>query len=143
MKTISAFILALVLLMTHACTPNDEYKVQKQEKSTFEVCSIHQLEIKPDVDLKEFEAFVINELAPIYNKMKGQHFTLVKGDRGLRTDKYAIILSFETLEDRNRIYPPSGEFVGDFGEKAIWDKFGSMVQIGLGEAHTDYLKLGQ
>ncbi len=141
MKTLTVIPIAFVLLMINAFTPNDESKVEKPDKSTLEVYSIHDIEIKPEVDLKEFETFVMNELAPIYNKMKGQKLILVKGDRGIRTDKYAIILTFESLEDRNRIYPPSGEFVGDFGGDDIWDKFSSMVTTGLGESHTDYVKV--
>jgi len=139
MKTLSGIAIGLALLMLNAYTPNVETKVDKSEESTFEVYSIHELEIKPDVDSKEFETFVMNEIAPIYNKMKGQNFTLVKGDRGLRTDKYAIVLTFESLENRNRIYPPSGDVVGDFGSEALWDKFGSMLNKGLGEAFTDYV----
>jgi hypothetical protein len=73
--------------------------------------------------------------------MKGQKLILVKGDRGVRTNQYAIILTFESREDRNRIYPPSGGFVGDFGDQSIWDKFESMVDVGLGERHTDYVKV--
>ena len=87
--------------------------VEKEKVSDFEVIAIHDISLMPGVDEKKFETFVMNELAPIYNKMKGQHFTLVKGDRGIRTNEYAIILSFDKIEDRDRIYPPSGGFVGD------------------------------
>ena len=106
-----------------------------------EVISVHDITIKPGINEKEFEAFVMNELAPIYNKMKGQNLILAKGDRGIRTNKYAIILTFESIEDRNRIYPPSGEFVGDFGGDSLWNKFDSMVDDGLGKSHTDYVKV--
>ncbi len=139
MKTLTVIAIPLVLLLTNAFAPYDESKVEKYEKSTSEVYSVHDIEIKQDVDSKEFEAFVMNELAPIYNKMKGQQLILVKGDRGVRTNKYAIILTFESIEDRNRIYPPSGEFVGDFGGEEVWDKFDSMTSTGLGVAHTDYV----
>ena len=79
------------------CTGNQETKVEKSEPSTFEVCAIHELEVKSGVDLKEFESFVMKEIAPIYNNMKGQNLYLVKGDRGIRTDKYSIILTISTL----------------------------------------------
>ena len=141
MKTLTKITIVLVLLMANACTPKDESKVERLEESMLEVYAIHEVETKPSVDLKEFEAFVMNELAPIYNKMKGQKLILVKGDRGVRTGKYAIILTFESVEDRDRIYPPSGEFVGDFGDDAIWDKFGSMVVNGFSTVHTDYIKV--
>ncbi len=139
MKTLSGISIVLVFLILNAFTQNINSKVAESEESSFEVYSVHNLEVKPDVDLKEFETFVLKEIAPIYNKMEGQHLSLVKGDRGMRTNKYAIILTFDNIEDRNRIYPPSGEFVGDFGSDAIWDKFGSMLIIEMGEAHTDYV----
>ena len=141
MKILSGFAIVLALLMLNARTPNVESKVEESRESTFEVYSVHDIEINQDVDSKEFETFVMNELAPIYNKMEGQKLILVKGDRGARTNKYAIILTFESIEDRNRIYPPSGEFVGDFGGEEVWDKFNSMTSTGLGVAHTDYVKV--
>ncbi|MEL7122988.1 MAG: hypothetical protein AAFO07_26300 [Bacteroidota bacterium] len=44
-------------------------------------------------------------MAPIIDKTKGVQLMLAKGDRGSRVNKYAIILKFATLEDRNRIFP--------------------------------------
>ena len=107
--------------------------------STPEVIAIHDVELLPYTVAKEFEAYVLNKIAPIYNKMKGQKFSLVKGDRGNRTSQYAFIITFESIEDRNRIYPPSGGFVGDFGEDAIWDKLNSMAKVFY--SHTDYVKV--
>ena len=141
MKTLHGIAVALVFLMANAFIPYDESKVEKSETSTSEVYAIHEIEIKQDTDAKEFEAFVLNELAPIYDKMKGQKLILIKGDRGIRSDKYAIMLIFESIDDRNRIYPPSGGFVGDFGDQEVWDKFDSMVSTAVGEAHTDYVRV--
>ena len=141
MKNLTVLSIVLVFLMMNACTQKVEKIVEKPKVSASEVYAIHELELKADIDTTEFETFVMKELAPIYNKMKGQNLYLVKGDRGIRTDKYAIILTFESIEDRNRIYPPSGEFVGDFGGEAIWDKFSAMAEKGLGESHTDYVKV--
>jgi hypothetical protein len=141
MKILSGFVIVLALVAMYAFTSNVESKVEKSQEPTFEVYAIHDLEIKPGVDLKEFETFVMKEIAPIYNKMEGQKLVLVKGDRGLRTSKYAILLTFDSLEDRNRIYPPSGGLVGDFGSDALWDKFSSMLSNRMGETHTDYVKV--
>ncbi len=71
--------------------------------------------------------------------MEGQSFSLVKGDRGNRVNLYAFILSFKSIEDRDRIYPPSGDMVGDFGEDAIWQKLSSMAKVFY--LHTDYVKV--
>ena len=141
MKNLMVISIVFAIFMLNSCTQKVATKIEKPNESTFEVYSIHEIEIKPNVDLIEFETFVMKELTPIYNKMKGQKMILVKGDRGLRTNKYALILTFESIEDRDRIYPPSGGFVGDFGAPSIWEKFGSMTTVGLGAAHTDYIKI--
>ena len=135
MKKLSIFIGTIFLIFIIGAF------IENGDAPEYEVVSVHEITLKPSVNENEFETFVLSEIAPIYNKMKGQHFTLVKGDRGIRTNKYAIILSFESINDRDRIYPPSGEFVGDFGEDSMWEKFNSMVDIGLGERHTDYVKI--
>ncbi|MGB5238612.1 MAG: hypothetical protein WBM43_07765 [Flavobacteriaceae bacterium] len=139
MKPLKRLATLLVVLLLFAFTGTFETKVIESKRSTFEVYAIHELEVKADMDSKEFESFVMNEIAPIYNKMEGQKFSLVKGDRGVRINKYAIVLTFESLEDRNRIYPPSGDLAGDFGSDTIWEKFNSMLDKGLGETHTDYV----
>ena len=115
MKKIIGISIVLSFIMMNAFAQKVETKVEKPRVSSSEVYAIHEIELKANVDTKEFETFVKKELAPIYNKMKGQKLILVKGDRGIRTGKYAIILTFESIEDRDRIYPPSGEFAGDFG----------------------------
>ncbi|MDX1700215.1 MAG: hypothetical protein R3250_06330 [Melioribacteraceae bacterium] len=138
MKNLSIYICAVILMcFTGACKEN----VEMEKAVEFEIVSVHDIRLKPDVNVKEFETFVWTELAPIYNKMKGQKLTLVKGDRGIRNNEYAIILTFESIEDRNRIYPPSGGFVGDFGEDSLWEKFNSMIEVGLGQQHTDYVRV--
>jgi hypothetical protein len=137
MKNISIILVALIcFFLIGAFVESDQHN-----GAEFEVLAVHDIKIKADVNEKEFEAFVMNELAPIYNDMEGQNLTLVKGDRGVNTNNYAIILTFESIEDRDRIYPPSGELVGDFGDDSTWDKFNSMVEEGLGSHHTDYVKV--
>ena len=137
MKNITIIVVALFcFFLIGAFVESDQDNVTE-----FEVIAVHDIKIKADVNEKEFEAFVMNELAPIYNNMDGQNLTLVKGDRGINSNNYAIILTFESIEDRDRIYPPSGELVGDFGDDSIWEKFNSMLEEGLGKHHTDYVKV--
>ena len=143
MKTFIVTSIVLVFLIINACTQQVETKVEHPKVLTSKVYAIHELELKTDVDAKEFESFVIKELAPIYNKMKGQKFFLVKGDRGKRTDKYAFVLTFESIEDRDRIYPASGEYTEDFGDASVWEKFGTFVTEEIGTNHTDYVVVNQ
>ncbi len=132
MKTLARISFLLVFFMMTANAQG--------VKSGLEVVAIHELELMPGVDAKTFEAFVLERIIPVYNKMKGQNVIFVKGDRGVRTKKYALILTFDTIEDRDRIYPASGELVEDFGEDAMWEKFMAMAK-GMGETHTDYVKV--
>ena len=132
MKTFARISFLLVFFITTASAQDVESKL--------EVFAIHQLELMPGVDAKMFEAFVLEKIIPVYNKMQGQNAMLVIGDRGVRTGKYALILTFDSIEDRDRIYPASGELVGDFGEESMWENFMSMAK-GMGDTHTDYLKI--
>jgi hypothetical protein len=142
MKTLARMSVLLLFFTMSANAQNVESKVEKMKNSTPEVVAIHEIELLPGVDAKEFEAFVLKELVPIYSKMKGQKLIFVKGDRGVHTGQYAFILTFESVEDRDRIYPPSGGFVGDFGDESMWKKFESMA-TGMGTVHTDYVKVNR
>lgn len=139
MKTLAkiAFLLCLVLNLNAQDVHREVMPIMMG--TTPDVVAIHDVELLPGQDAHEFEMHVLNTIAPIYNKMEGQEFTLVKGDRGIRTNQYAFIITFKSIEDRNRIYPPSGDMVGDFGDDAIWDKLNSMAKVFY--AHTDYVKV--
>ena len=130
MKTLARISFLLLLFISTANA--------QDVQSSLGVIAIHQLELLPEVDAKTFEAFILEKIVPVYNKMKGQSAMLAKGDRGMRSDKYAFIITFDSIEDRNRIFPPSGGVVGDFGGEALWTKFRSMAK-GMGEKHTDYV----
>lgn len=138
MKTLAkiAFVVCFVLNVN----AQDSYpEIMPMMGTTPDVVAIHDVELLPGQDAQEFEMHVLNKIAPIYNKMKGQEFTLVKGDRGIRANKYAFIITFKSIDDRNRIYPPSGDMVGDFGEDAVWDKLNTMAKVFY--SHTDYVKV--
>ena len=139
MKTLAkiAFLLCLVLNLNAQDVHREVMPIMMGTSP--DVVAIHDVQLLPGQDAHEFEMHVLNTIAPIYNKMEGQEFTLVKGDRGIRTNQYAFIITFKSIEDRNRIYPPSGDMVGDFGDDAIWDKLNSMAKVFY--AHTDYVKV--
>ena len=126
-----------------------DYLTENKISADFDMICIHDLKLKPGVDEKEFETFVMSEIAPLYKQMKGQDFTLGKGYVGLRSGKYSIIITFKSVDDRNRIYPLDIGFSEEFqkameGKEAMWNKFRSMVAEGFdGVLVTDYLKVGQ
>ena len=130
--------LMLVILTSLSCT-----SVIGQASNSKQVTAIHEFELKDDTDPEEFETFVLTKIAPIYNQMKGQQFALAKGDRGKRLNKYAIILTFDSIDDRNRIYPEKGESTADWGgDDEVWEKLTSMTN-GLWMHHTDYVRISQ
>lgn len=134
-----AVVTFLLFFVFNLNAQENQSDLAKLMSPTSEVVAIHDVELLPGQDAKVFETFVLKEIAPIYNKMEGQSFSLVKGDRGNRVNLYAFILSFKSIEDRDRIYPPSGDMVGDFGEDAIWQKLSSMAKVFY--SHTDYVKV--
>ncbi len=133
----------------HGFTVKDNIShVKKENSPTLEVFSVHDLEIKDGVNQKEFETFVMNEIAPLYRQMKGQDLFLTKGYVGKRTGQYAIFITFESLEDRNRIYPLSVGFSEEFnkvmeGKDSLWEKFDSMAEGFDGTTNTDYIRVAQ
>lgn len=146
MKKFTGLSVMLGFLFTVAFFTSASPGLNSEEEAGGKVLAIHQLTLKEGVNVAEFEAFILNELLPYYNKVKGQKGDLAKGDRGIRTGKYAIILSFDSLADRNRIYPPEGGISDDFeeiltGTEDLWDKLGSYVEGDAFGNHTDYVTI--
>lgn len=143
MKKMKNFATLMLIILTALSCSNQTNESQQPETSK-QVTSLHQIELKENVDPNEFEKFVFTEIAPIYNRIKGQQFSLAKGDRGSRINKYAMILTFNTIEDRNRIFPHGEESPEDWGDDQIWEKLSSMAS-GLGEesSFTDYVSIFQ
>ncbi len=138
MKQIKKITLLLIFLTTLVSS-----NLLAQASKTFQVVAVHEVELKDNVDTKEFENHVFTKIAPIYNRVEGQHFQLVKGDRGSRTNMYAFVLTFDTLEDRNRIYPEGKDSPVDWGEDEIWEKLRSMtVELFTYQNFTDYVEVG-
>ncbi|MEO0899822.1 MAG: hypothetical protein AAFY71_25645 [Bacteroidota bacterium] len=137
-------IISLMLIGLTALSCFNPNKDTYQPTTSNEVASIHQIELKENADPYEFEKFVLAEIVPIYDRIKGLQLTLVKGDRGSRINKYAMILTFDTVEDRNRIFPHEGESPEDWGDDKVWEKLFSMSS-GFGDESffTDYVSISQ
>jgi len=71
------------------------------------VFGIHQLELKPDANVAEFEQFVRDELNAVPG-IPGWQGSIAKGDRGESVGKYVLIVEVESLETRNRDIPHDG-----------------------------------
>ena len=137
MKNITTLWLVVLLASASA-------NLTAQSAKSKQVIAVHQVELQDHIDAKAFEKFIHSEIAPIYNRMKGQTFTLVKGDRGGRIGSYAIILQFDSIEDRNRIYPENEEPTGDWGKDEIWETLSSMtIDLWTESMFTDYVEILQ
>lgn len=143
MKKLIGISLVLGLIMMSGFI----HKAEKEKVRELTLFSIHEISIKPGVNEKEFEDFVMTEIAPLYRQMEGQDLFLTKGYVGKRMGQYAIFITFPTVKERNRIYPLTGDgFSEEFkkvmeGKESIWEKFDSMAEGFDGMHCTDYLKV--
>ena len=65
------------------------------------VFGIHDIELHPGVDEKSFVRFYNQELDKAYAGL-GWKLILLKGDRGQRTGKYAVLFEIASREARDR-----------------------------------------
>ena len=69
------------------------------------VFSFTPLELRPGVGEKEFFKFFIEQYAALGAKLGWKGYAL-KGDKGERVGKYAVIWEIPSVEQRNRFTPP-------------------------------------
>jgi hypothetical protein len=113
------------------------------------ILGIHQILVHPGTNLDGFRQFIKNELSQMYEPWK---ITLLKGDRGEKVGKYAIMFEIGSIEDRSRLSPaPHTSSEEDKKWKADhrdlvealmqkWDKFSS-TDIQTHTEYTDYIVL--
>ena len=138
---ITISFLLLVLSSSYGYAQDENPDSSKQM-----VIGVHQFVLNDGVDAKEFEALVLGELLPLYNAVKGQTVSLMKGDRGLRTGKYSLVFVFPSVEARNRIFPPEGGYSEDFeeifeGTDALFEKMDAFIVGDPWVSFTDYVKV--
>ncbi len=144
MKRFLGITVAMLFFSSSAFSVNLSSEYDGGEENSIKVISVHQFNLKPGADEKEFVRFIMDELAPYYNKVEGQKAVLAKGDRGIRKGMYAFLLVFDSVEDRDRTYPPEGGISEEFqkileGTDQLWDKLGSFVEGDPFGNHTDYV----
>jgi hypothetical protein len=110
------------------------------------VFGIHELATKPGVNGAEFERFVTEEAFPAM-RWPGTTFYLLKGDRGERNGQYLLVMEFESVEARNRLFP-APDTTGAEVQQAIdsargvfekWASFGALPGS-EGAIYTDYVE---
>lgn len=110
------------------------------------VLSIWEVEftLEEGMTFEQLEEFYVKTYKPAIEKnFPGVHFFFMKGERGERTGKYVQFVVFDSIEERNKWYPASGE-ASELAKKAadnmrkIQDRLGKMVS---GATWTDYVVL--
>lgn len=111
------------------------------------VFAIHYFDLKPGANASAFEKFIAADPFPT---LSGWNTHIVKGERGERAGKYALIHEFDSVEIRNRYFPaeggePNPEVQQLFNSPEMqaageqWDAFAtSMMQT----VYTDYVVVG-
>ena len=112
------------------------------------VIGIHILTLKEGVDPEDFERFIKEEWNTFGRKLfPGVLTTVMKGERGLRIDKYVLTHEFNSIYTRDYYWPArdvqteaSKAVIENCGDKCtkIWERFNSFVDI---PEYTDYVGL--
>lgn len=113
------------------------------------VFGIHQLELKNDADVAEFERFVRDEYS-VVPTFRGWQVSIAKGDRGDNVGKYLYIMEIESLEVRNYDIPGDGTISPEMQQwvedsAALDGKLNSFLTKALGSEtpFTDYVSIGK
>lgn len=109
------------------------------------VC-IHEIELVEGADEAEYERLFAEVVGP---ELPGWRTRLLKGDRGVRAGRYAILYEIEDTEARDRFFPSLDEaseeldrFLADHPEAAASWQRAQSLQTGR-EVTTDYLVVGE
>jgi hypothetical protein len=106
------------------------------------VFSIHEIELHPGVDPEEFERFVVESSYP---EMPGTKTYYLKGYRGDRAGKYALLLETVSIERLLQLFPTEAWFSEEarqyFDSEALQKHFARWGQLGErpGAVYTDYV----
>jgi hypothetical protein len=143
MRLIAVTISFVILVL---CPASGYAQDEDSNASKQMVISVHPFMLNDGVDEKEFEALVLDEILPLYNAVEGQTAYLMKGDRGLRTGMYSMVLVFPDVEARNNIYLPEGGFSEEFEEifgeaDALFETMDDFIVGNPFVNHTDYVNV--
>ena len=145
MKKITLLVVIIVACITIISCENQNTK--SKLTSSKNVIGVENHKLKPNVSSEDFEIFISDKLAPLFNKMEGQTFHLMKGDRGTHTGEYAFVYLYESVDARNNIYPPAGGVSEEFKEifenaetLLIWEELGTFLEK-TEKNSTDYVRI--
>lgn len=121
---------------------------QTERTGTGEVVAIRELELKPGVDVAEFERFVIGTYNPAWEAaVPGARGYIARGDRGAHKGQYAFVFIFDSEKTRNAIFPKEGTGASErflpllerpFSANKELDRY---IEPGSFSFYTDYVAL--
>jgi len=110
------------------------------------VFGMHMIALRPGVKAEDFEKFVMEEVYPT-STIEGWKNYLLKGDRGDREGKYLWMSEFESVEQRDRLFPSPGEMSEEAqqflaAQAAVYEKWATLATP-LDVISTDYVVVGK
>jgi len=122
--------------------------VQGGRSGTGEVVAIREIQLKPGVDIAEFERFAVRTYNPGWEgAVPGMKGYIAKGDRGAQKGSYLLVFIFDSESTRNRIFPkegggPSERFTALLEEPfSLGKELERYVEPGTLSVYTDYVAL--
>ncbi|MEO8613209.1 MAG: hypothetical protein ABI690_35285 [Chloroflexota bacterium] len=100
------------------------------------VFAVHEFELKVRESAEAFEQLIAANGLP---SVSGYTITIVKGNRGERAGKYALIHEFDSLEARDRCWPSGSEQPADV--RAMIDEIHRLTAALTPIVNTDYIAL--
>ncbi len=113
-----------------------------------EVVAVRFLELKDNINVKDFEKFALEEYNPSFNRVvPGSRNFITKSDRGIDVDSYALIITFDSQIVRNSMIPEQGSsdwlntIMEENGLWALWNKLGTYVTDQSLSNYNDFVEL--
>ena len=113
-----------------------------------EVVAVRFLELKDNVNVKNFENFALEEYNPSFNRVvPGSRNFITKSDRGIDVDSYALIITFDSQIVRNAMIPEQGSsdwlnaIMEENGLWSLWNKLGTYVTEESMSNYNDFVEL--
>lgn len=91
------------------------------------IISFHPLELKPGADESRLRRLVVDDLVPIYSRLR-QTAYLMKGDMGKLRGQYVLVIEIESADERDRVYGSAeDELVLSEDAQALVDQGGAVL----------------
>jgi hypothetical protein len=140
--------LIVVVTVVAVFTLMPRLRAQTSRGAAGEVIAIRELQLKPGVDVAEFERFVRETYNPSWQAaVPGMRGYIAKGDRGQQKGTYVLVFVFDSEKTRNTIFPKegggaSGKFTALLEAPfSLGKTLEAYIEAGTLSVYTDYIAL--